>query len=429
MKSLYYTNVLLENMRTFGIKQNINLCDENGNPSLWNIIIGDNGTGKTTILKALSLPLIRPWGNTSWLYNINLNTFDRYNEKHKSDDIKHTRIEIDFLYDKKENETLALDLTLGEKQRDIHTIYTKNVKNNAIFDPEFEKDYLLFAYGASRYIGRKGMSSGKDFPAQTLFEDNVPLMNTEEWLLQVELKAEKNQKFKSYKEKVFKIVKHLLQGEVLEIKTDVENSPQILFKTQYGWVRLHELSLGYKTLLSWVVDFAKGMLEKYSESNNPLAEPAICLVDEIDLHIHPALQKKVINFLKDTFSKTQFIVTTHSPLILQAVDNANVILLKDKGNSVIAMQNSLDIDNWRIDQILMSDLFELKDIYQPAAQKKIDRHLKLLRKGNLTEKEQKELQTLTEFVENLPVGHNQKEIEGFEIIKKFAKNISENKKI
>lgn len=435
MKShLYYTGILIENIRTFGKSQNINLNDKKGNPCMWNIIIGDNGIGKTTILKALSLPLIRPWGNMNWMYNINFNTFDRYKPKEKKMNIKTSRVEIGFSYQEQNSptkaiDTLLLELFTGGRVGDLHARYrNSNDISLNVLDERYSNGYLLFAYGASRQIGRKGISSDKSFPAQTLFEDNLPLMNTEEWLLQVELKAEKNKKFKSYKEKVYKIVTLLLQGEVSEIKTDVENSPKILFKTQFGWVHLHELSLGYKTLLSWIVDFAKGMLEKYPESDNALAEPAICLVDEIDLHIHPALQKKVIKFLKNTFKKTQFIVTTHSPLILQSVENANVILLKDKGTSVEVIQNEMDVDNWRIDQILMSDLFKLKDIYNSSTQRKINRHSKLLKKENLTEKEQIELQKLTNFVESLPIGSNQNEIEGFDMLKKIAETLVKNKK-
>ena len=74
----------------------------------------------------------------------------------------------------------------------------------------------------------------------------------------------------------------------------------------------------------------------------------------------------------------------------------------------------------------MSDLFDLKDVYPLKSQQKIDRHEELLRKHTLTSKEEKELESLTVFVEKLPIGNGQKEIEGFEILRKFAKKIAQN---
>ncbi len=47
------------------------------------------------------------------------------------------------------------------------------------------------------------------------------------------------------------------------------------------------LSLGYRTLIAWMVDFASRLFERYPNSPNPLAEPAVVIVDEIDLHLHP----------------------------------------------------------------------------------------------------------------------------------------------
>jgi len=296
----------------------------------------------------------------------------------------------------------------------------------------YKEAFTFFAYGASRHIGTKGISSENEFSAQTLFDDSATLMNTEEWLIQAEYKAkkdDKNIKYKRYYQKVVSILKSLLKDEILDLKIEIINdTPKVLFKTQFGWVYLHELSLGYKTLLSWVIDFVKGMLEKYPESQNPLAEPAICLIDEIDLHIHPSLQNKVIQFLSHTFIKTQFIVTAHSPLIVQALENANIILLKEKGKSVVVMQNIVDIRNWRIDQILMSDLFGLEDVYSLETQQKLEKREKLLKKEQLNEKEYAELKVLNEFVENIPVDNSQTEIEGFAILRQFAQKIAKNQK-
>jgi len=423
---IYLRNLSIENLRTFGKRQTISFTDKNDKPYLWNIIIGDNGIGKTSILKALTLPLA-VFGNPEWNRYIPLKTFERY-------EAQEPKVLIDFEFTNntiKEINTLQTNIwisngyfenTLKNLPDDIRE---RNHKHNL-----YSNAFFLFAYGASRHIGTKGISIENEFVAQTLFDDSATLINAEEWIIQSEYKAkkdDKNKKYKTYHKRVISIIKTLLKDEIFDIDIRIINgTPKVLFQTQYGWVNLHELSLGYKTLLSWVVDFAKGMLEKYSESKNPLQEPAICLIDEIDLHIHPALQNKVIKFLSETFTKTQFIVTAHSPLIVQALENANIILLKDKGKSVEVQQNIIDIRNWRIDQILMSDLFGLQDVYSVETQIKLERRENLLRKDSLTENEQVELNQLNEFVNNLPIGNNQNEIEGFALLRQFAEKIAKN---
>ncbi len=71
-------------------------------------------------------------------------------------------------------------------------------------------------------------------------------------------------------------------------------------------------------MIAWVIDFASRMVDRYPDSPDPLAEPAVVLVDEIDLHLHPKWQRELIGFLTERFPNTQFIVTAHSPLIVQA---------------------------------------------------------------------------------------------------------------
>ncbi|MFN8511351.1 MAG: hypothetical protein U0841_01890 [Chloroflexia bacterium] len=61
--------------------------------------------------------------------------------------------------------------------------------------------------------------------------------------------------------------------------------PRVEAETPYGRVRLHNLSLGYRSFIAWILDFVSRMFERYPTSANPLAEPAVVLIDEIDLHI------------------------------------------------------------------------------------------------------------------------------------------------
>src|SRR5262249_21761848 len=111
--------------------------------------------------------------------------------------------------------------------------------------------------------------------------------------------------------------------------------PSVEFRTPYGWVPLRSLGYGYQTLIAWMVDFASRMVERYPDSPDPLVEPAVVLVDEIDLHLHPQWQRKLIGHLTEHFPKTQFIVTAHSPLVVQAAAGANIAVLRREGDHVV----------------------------------------------------------------------------------------------
>ncbi len=103
------------------------------------------------------------------------------------------------------------------------------------------------------------------------------------------------------------------------------------------------------------------MFEHYPDSENPLHEPAIVLVDEIDLHLHPEWQREIISFLKEKFPRTQFIVTTHSPLIVQSAEDINLVLLKKEENHVVIEQPKLKTyRGWTVEEIL-SELMGLDD--------------------------------------------------------------------
>lgn len=386
--SIYIQSIEIEQLRSFGSKQTI-VFAKNNELSMWNVIIGDNGIGKTSVLRALSLMLFSAYGKKEWLKYVNIDSFVRNlenppfvriytKEKGISEKGEQSRTEINF--DFKDKLLLSHYFKGG---------YTSPVSLFA------DSSIVMFAYGAGRKMGNKGLSASNDFPALSLFNENENLLNIEEWLIQTDYKAAKDASFQPYKDKVIAIVKTILQAEeVSEIIFDVEKNPRVLFQTKFGLVPLQELSLGYKTLLAWVVDFAKGLLGIYPDSENALAEPAICLVDEIDLHIHPALQQKMIHFLQATFPKTQFIVTAHSPLVIQSAENANIIVLKHHENEVKVLQNPLDIQNWRTDQILQSDLFGLTEIRSPEIEQKMEKRRSLLRKESRTDAENIELADL-----------------------------------
>ena len=82
---------------------------------------------------------------------------------------------------------------------------------------------------------------------------------------------------------------------------------------------LDQLSGGYRIILGLAADLARRMAQGNPHRGDPLACEAIVLIDEIELHLHPAWQQRVLADLRRTFPNTQFIVSTHSPQVLTSV--------------------------------------------------------------------------------------------------------------
>lgn len=110
-------------------------------------------------------------------------------------------------------------------------------------------------------------------------------------------------------------------------------------------LRLSELSDGFRVTLGLVMDLARRMAQANSSLSagghhivNPLDLPAIVLIDEVDLHLHPKWQQKILTDLMRTFSGAQFIVTTHSPQVLSTVRRENIrVISQDEDGKAIAV--------------------------------------------------------------------------------------------
>ncbi|MBK8563356.1 MAG: AAA family ATPase [Saprospiraceae bacterium] len=414
-ESVYFKSIKLENVRSFGPKQQLSFVEPNGNICFWNVIIGNNGVGKTTVLRSLAAGVIV--GEDQPL--IETDYFSR-------DTSKRTSITYEFsTFDKNlkssnKSEFLKLDF------EDKSSFSKPSTFQIDLSSGEINWFLVVFGYGASRRIAPSSLTLDKDGDGiATLFDENAPLLNAEEWLVEADYRVAKsgNSKYASRKKKVVEILKKLFRGEVHDFKIDLEGKrPKVKCLTDYGWVNLHDLSLGYKTLIAWMTDFAIRMFEQYPDRSDPLAEPAVVLVDEIDLHLHPQFQRELQSFLTETFPKTQFIVTAHSPLILQSAPDANIILLKKEGDHVVVEQNLHQIKNWRIDQILNSDLYGFVGARPPQTEDKIARRRSLLKKEKLNQSEASELENLEEELIDLPVGETPEAIKAMEIIQKATKH-------
>jgi predicted ATP-binding protein involved in virulence len=268
----------------------------------------------------------------------------------------------------------------------------------------------------------------------SLFSDEAALMNAEEWLVQIDYAANKPSSMQEKAKNNLAEVKGLLRNllpEVAGIRIDPPDSnrpqPNVKVETPYVWVPVQSLSIGYRTMIAWMVDLARRMYERYPDSLRPLAEPAIVLIDEIDLHLHPQWQRNLMSYLGKYFENTQFIVTAHSPLVVQAAANANLVLLKkkEKQNYVEIINEVTKIRGWRVDQILTSDLFGLPSARPPELDDLLEQRRKILEKPTLTEDDEKELAQLQAQIGELAGGETKEDIEAIDIIHRAAKVLKE----
>jgi predicted ATPase len=442
-------------VRCFGSPaQTLDLSDGNGRPAQWTIILGDNGVGKTTLLR--SIAAMNPLEQTF--------TFAEYDAKNNHPYDKRVAANIP-AYAVRDERNLKWNVLRNDSQlreANINAKYLYGMKLSEINDNAIVRTYSVntdgetvtvsfpdrppdsydavidancFGYGASRRMDESSLAVRNGHGViDSLFRDDVTLLNAEEWLLRADYAASKSSQ--SQKQATVRrdqirevLLKVLPKDEVRGIRfIDKGWEFGVNFKTPYGWVRLYDLSLGYRTLIAWMVDFASRMFDRYPDSANPLAEPAVCLVDEIDLHLHPTWQRKLVGYLTELFPNTQFIVTAHSPLIVQAATNANIVVLRREGDHVVIDNSVESLAGWSVDQILTSDLYGLVSNRAPKYDEAIIERQRLLSKPELTASDKRRLRTLEAEVDELPVGGTAEESKAFDLVRRFAADL-ENKGI
>ncbi len=419
----HFLALTVRNVRCFAdTEQTLKLCDERNQPARWTLLLGNNGTGKTTLLQSLAAlapgtlgfpgiqmkqplwvpaginplrPLLRDWSPT------------RVAERAMSIS---ARVLLDWRFTggRGAGRTLEVGLQIGG-----------DAVRSASASGDTSSTIECFGYGPARRLSPSTVvESEVEDPCASLFADDADLRNPEEWLLRLDYSASKQSDVRAQQRRRLTRVKRILCDLLPDVRqiritepTEKTPTPSAQFQTPYGWVPLRGLGHGYQSLVAWVVDFASRMFGRYPDSENPLAEPAVALIDEIDLHLHPAWQRRVMGHLTEQFPNTQFIASAHSPLIVQAAQDANVVLLRREGDHVVIENDVKAVRNWRIDQILTSDLYGLATARPPQLEDKLKRRKALLTRSRLTKKDKAELAKLQQEIGDLPGGETAEETE------------------
>ena len=188
-------------------------------------------------------------------------------------------------------------------------------------------------------------------------------------------------------------------------------------------LRIEQLSEGYKIVIAMVADLAARMAEANPEMENPLNTNGIVLIDEVDLHLHPKWQREILIQLTKVFPNLQFIVSTHSPVIVVgAAEIAQVVNLNTINDDENLHQNDIQVSN--VGQVLLSDLFGLKYLYSPEWDSKIKERDEILAKNELTQEDETRLAQLDKDMKGLTSLQDSNAIRSTQLLEKLAHKLN-----
>lgn len=289
--------------------------------------------------------------NISTLHNINIQNF--FSIKNiKLINLKKKK-EVYILGENGDGKTLLLQaITVGLKGtqedglkvfREIEDKYTISIDNSKECKTNF------FAYGALRnnYCQIKEDSTGY----LTLFSGEYDLKSPVKWLQYLDY-SEKTNKYNIISvDEAKKLLKHLLNSDI-----EINIAPEkVSFIEKGSNVSFEQLSAGYKGVITIICDLISRLSENQNVKNI-VDFQGIVLIDEIELHLHPKWQYGFMKKLRNTFPLMQFIVTTHSPTVIQGASDEALFYTIYKENGIVKISEPLENKNDFLNDI-QTDIF------------------------------------------------------------------------
>jgi predicted ATP-binding protein involved in virulence len=427
---MWVEELTLENIKCFE-KMSIRFGTEE-QPHKWISLLGENGGGKSTILQALSLMLAGYEGAIK-LLNSPKGWVRNENEPAKISIRIHQDANDIGQFGKEKTRTAfgyTFFVTGSQKISIRNKVYTEPsivenpdkilswLRENALTSKG--KTWFAAGYGAFRRLTRKSeiIVPSLQTPERytnfiSQFYEDEPLAAFERWLVYLDYRMAKNNDKTAEHQKVLGIEainKMLPRGNSFD---SVTSDGRILFDVKGKKVPTIGLSDGFRSVLALAGDLVWRLLEAFPESENPLLECGVVLIDELDIHLHPTWQREIAGWLQMQFPNIQFIVATHSPLIVAGA-GADAITYKFDFDGDKSVKNEVkDLAFLSVENILCSSAFKIVSPYSDQTQEQLDKYFKLKAKEKRTAAEEKELKKATSFAQkaNREVNENSLEFE------------------
>ena len=378
---MYLKRLYLKGIRSFA-EIDIDLASTSGGVKSWAVIFGENGVGKTTILRTIGLVLGDPESAGGLLREVPGDWVrDELSEEIavvRAEFVEELRTECSSKY------SVELNISRIRDREAIQKVVT--VPDDFPWDKVFVSGYGAnrSAFASQTYSRYRTVDS-----IYTLFSYDMPLQNPELTIRRIKDEGHDVDELLAALDEVMMLPKG---------STRLEQALEI----SGPWGRhipIGAVGDGYRATLSLIIDLIGWAM--FFNGSPPKAEEikGIVLLDEIEQHLHPAWQRRIIGLLARRFPAIQFIVTTHTPMCAVGTTDledevCDLVVLGREDDRTTLLQQTGPPRGMRADQILTSPLFRLPNTSDDKIKEKIERYVRLGSEQNRSQMDNEEFNRL-----------------------------------
>jgi len=384
---MYIDKIKLTHIRGFASLE-FDLARPSGTHAGWTVFTGDNGAGKSSLLKAIAVGLTGR--DTARALQP---SFHRW----VSDGQSEGSIELMVTPEKGLDEftgggktayksfPATIHLRTIGKETVVETLDTQKTARRGLWATGsagwFSCGYGPFrrVFGASPEATRLMVGAATE-RFVTMFQEAASLFEVDQWMRNL---SHKKLEHKPAETRHLEILLEILRDDLMpnQITVDRVDSDGLWLKDRRGLqLAWGDMSDGYRAALALLADILRHLINAYGgeglTARGPdgklfIAKGGVVMIDEIDAHLHPEWQREIGFWLKQHFPKIQFLVTTHSPIICQAADENGLFVLPEPGSAeparALTADEYLRVITSRPDTILLTPAFGLTNTRSPRA--------------------------------------------------------------